>query len=125
LRGTSFAYTRQVIELLPPPPLELMLQQLIKRVCPHCQRWCSPSLDLTEQLLGQRRIGVRIAALIAFLRTTLRMPIRRIQAYLHTLHQLTLRAGELVELLQQVEPYGAAEDRGSQTAGAGQPHPAR
>ena len=31
-------------------------------------------------MLGQGRIGVRIASLIAYLRTCLRLPIRRIQA---------------------------------------------
>jgi hypothetical protein len=45
---------------------------------------------------------VRIASLCAYLRTTLRLPIRRIQAYLLTMHQLSLSIGEIVELLHQV-----------------------
>jgi hypothetical protein len=76
--------------------------RVIKRFCPHCQRWHSPKLDLRGQVLGQGRLGVRIVTLIAYLRTSLRLPIRRIQAYLRSMHQLQLSAGELVELLHQL-----------------------
>lgn len=45
---------------------------------------------------------MRIARLVAFLALVLRGPVRRIQAYLRTLHQLTISTGEIVELLHQV-----------------------
>lgn len=102
LQGHSLDYTREVLELPDPQPLEVIEHRVIKRFCPHCQRWHSPKLDLVGQVLGQGRIGVRVASLIAYLHTSLRLPIRRIQAYLGTIHQLTLSAGELVELLHQV-----------------------
>jgi transposase len=102
LQGTSIDYRRQVIELPPPQPVEIIDHQVIKRWCPHCRRWRSPQLDLTGQVLGQGRIGVRIASLIAFLSLVLRLPMRRIQAYLRIVHQLTISAGEVVELLHQV-----------------------
>jgi transposase len=102
LHGQSVDYRRQVIELPAPAPLEIIEHQVIKRFCPHCQRWRSPQLDLRRQVLGQGRIGVRIASLIAFLSQTLRLPVRRIQAYLQSLHQLRLSSGEIVELRHQV-----------------------
>jgi hypothetical protein len=102
LQGSSIDYTREVIELPEPQEVEIIEHQVIKRFCPKCQRWQRPKLDLTGQVLGQGRIGVRVAALIAYLRSTLRLPIRRIQAYLHTIHQLSLSAGEITELLHQV-----------------------
>jgi transposase len=102
LQGHSLDYTREVIELPDPQPVEVIEHRIIKRYCPHCQRWHSPHLDLSGQVLGQGRIGVRVAALIAYLRTVLRLPIRRIQAYLETIHQLSLSSGEVVELLHQV-----------------------
>ncbi|NJN17336.1 MAG: IS66 family transposase [Oscillochloris sp.] len=102
LRGTSMDYRRQVIDLPPPQPVEVIEHQVIKRFCPSCQRWHSPTLDLTGQVFGQGRIGVRVASLIAFLSLVLRVPVRRIQAYLRTLHQLTISTGEIVELLHQV-----------------------
>jgi len=102
LQGTSIDYRRQVIELPPPQPVEIIDHQVIKRWCPHCRRWRSPQLDLTGQVLGQGRIGVRVASLIAFLSLSLRLPMRRIQAYLRIVHQLTISAGEVAELLHQV-----------------------
>jgi hypothetical protein len=102
VHGQSLDYRRQVIDLPPPQPVEVVEHLVITRWCPKCQRWRSPQLALTGQVLGQGRIGVRIASLIAFLSQTLRLPIRRIPAYLHRIHQLTLSAGEIVELLHHV-----------------------
>lgn len=102
LQGHSLDYTREVIELPEPQPIEVIEHRVIKRYCPHCQRWHRPTLDLQGHVLGQGRIGVRIVSLIAYLRTTLRLPIRRIQAYLHTIHGLVLSVGEIVEVLHQL-----------------------
>jgi transposase len=102
LRGQSVDYRRQVIELPAPVPIEVVEHQVIKRWCPHCRRWRSPHLDLTGQVLGQGRMGVRIASLVAFLALSLRLPMRRIQAYLRLVHHLTISSGEVVELLHAV-----------------------
>ena len=108
LRGESLAYRREVIELPPPQPVEVIEHQIIKRWCPCCGRWRSPKLDLAGQVIGQGRIGVRVASLVSYLRTTLRLPFRAIQAHLVTLHNLRLSVGELVELThdvrQQLQP---------------------
>ncbi len=101
LQGHSLDYSREVIELPEPQPVEVVEHRVIKRFCPYCRCWHSPKLELQGQVLGQGRIGVRIISLIAYLRNTLRLPFRRIQAYLHSLHQLTLSVGELSELLHQ------------------------
>lgn len=112
LQGYSLDYSREVIELPEPVPVEVIDHRVIKRFCPHCRRWRSPKLDLSGQVLGHGRIGVRIASLIAYLRNTLRLPIRLIQTYLHTLHQLLLSTGEIVELLHQLRRalQGASDD---------------
>jgi len=102
LRGESLDYSREVIELPPPPPVEVIEHQVVKRWCPHCAHWRSPQLDLSGQVLGQGRIGVRVAALVAYLRTTLRLPVRQVQSYLATLHGLHLSVGEIVELAHDV-----------------------
>jgi transposase len=108
LSGESIDYTREVIELPPPQPVEIIEHQVIKRWCPHCAGWRSPKLDLTGQVIGQGRIGVRVASLVSYLRTTLRLPFRAIQCYLATLHTLRLSVGEIVELThavrQQLQP---------------------
>jgi transposase len=98
LRGKSVDYTRQVVELPEPQPVAVIEHQVIKRWCPHCGAWRSPKLELSGQVLGQGRIGVRAVGLIAYLRTTLRLPVRGIQEYLETLHGLRLSLGEIVGL---------------------------
>ena len=102
LQGESVDYTREVIEIPPPQAVEVIEHQVVKRWCPCCGAWRSPQLDLKGQVFGQGRIGVRIASLVAYLRTTLRLPVRQIQAYLQTQHQLTLSLGEIVELTHTV-----------------------
>ena len=108
LHGESIDYTREVIELPPPQPVDVIEHQVIKRWCPHCATWHSPQLALDGQVLGQGRIGVRVASLVSYLRTTLRLPFRLIQSYLATLHNLQLSVGALVELThavrQQLQP---------------------
>lgn len=102
LTGESLAYRREVLELPPPQPVDVIEHQVVKRWCPHCERWRSPQLDLTGQVFGQGRIGVRIGALIAYLRTTARLPVRQVQTYLATVHELHLSVGEIVELAHDV-----------------------
>jgi transposase len=102
LSGESIDYTREVLELPAPPPVEVIEHQVIKRWCPCCGQWRRPQLDLTGQVIGQGRIGVRIASLVSYLRTSLRLPFRTIQSYLATLHSLQLSLGELVELTHAV-----------------------
>lgn len=102
LTGESLDYSREVIELPPSPPVEVIEHQVVQRWCPHCAQWRRPQLDLSGQVLGQGRIGVRVAAMVAYLRTTLRLPVRQVQAYLATLHGLHLSLGEIVELAHAV-----------------------
>jgi transposase len=111
LRGHSIDYTRQVIELPEPPPFEIIEHQIIKRFCPVCRRWRHPQLDLRGKVLGRGRIGVRLASLIGFLRTTLRLPLLTIRRYLHSIHQLTLSVGGIQESLHdlRVATQGALE----------------
>ena len=103
LRGESIDYTRQVLELPPPAPVTIIEHQVIKRWCPVCRRWHHPTLDLTGQVLGRSRMGVRLASLIAYLRTTLRLPLAAIRRYLLSVHQLTLSVGGIQESLHAVQ----------------------
>lgn len=102
LQHPQLAQRRQVIELPPPLPVEVTEHQLYKSWCPRCEKWHQAHVDLSTQVLGQSRMGVRIASLIAYLRTTLRMPVRLIREYLHTMHNLLISTGEIVDLLHRV-----------------------
>jgi transposase len=65
-------------------------------------RPCGLDLASEGQVLGQGRLGVRLASLVAYLRITLRLPLRLIQSYLETIHKLKVSVGEIVYLLDQV-----------------------
>lgn len=102
LRGNSLDYARQVIELPPPQAVEVIEHRVLKRFCPHCKQWQSPVLDLRGQVFGHGRMGVRIISVIAYLRNTMRLPVRRIQEYLSSVHQMKISAGEIVGLLHEM-----------------------
>jgi transposase len=102
LGGRKLSYRRQVIELPPPQPVEITEHEVYKRFCPACGQWEVAHLDLSGQVLGSSRMGVRIASLVAFLRNVLRLPVRLIRDYLGSLHRLTVSIGEIVVLLEQV-----------------------
>jgi transposase len=106
LRHPTLASRRQVIELPPPPPVEVTEHQLFKGWCARCSKWHYARLDLSGQVVGQgrskSRVGVGIASLVAYLHTTLRLPVRLVQQYLYTIHGLTISTGEIVELLHRV-----------------------
>lgn len=98
----QLALRRQVIELPPPQPVEVTEHQLYKSWCPRCEKWHQAHIDLSSAVLGQGRIGVRIASLIAYLRASLRLPVRLIREYLSTVHELVISTGEIVDLLHRV-----------------------
>src|SRR5713101_8574083 len=103
LGGVSLARSREVIDVPPPPPVEVTEHRIYKGWCAGCQHWYEAPVDFHDQVVGQGRIGVRLASLIATLRTVMRLPIRQIQAYLLTLHGIRISIGEIVELLHRIK----------------------
>jgi hypothetical protein len=99
LGGISLARSREIIDVPPPPPVEVTY----KGWCSGCQKWYEAPVDWHDQVVGQGRLGVRVASLIATLRTVMRLPIRQIQLYLLTLHGVTISSGEIVELLHRMK----------------------
>jgi len=100
------AWRRQVIELPAPQAAEVTEHVVVKRWCAKCGGWRGPHLDWQGLVVGQGRLGVRLVSVIAYLRTTLRLPLRQIQGYLETLHGVRVSVGELVEVLHRVRKEG-------------------
>jgi transposase len=109
LRGHSVARTRQIVDLPAPGPLVVTEHRLLKRHCPVCQRWHTPRADWRGLALGQGRFGVRLASLVAYLRSVARLPLAAIQQVLAALHGLRLSRGALVSLLRGVAQETAPE----------------
>jgi len=101
LGGGRVRWRRQVIDL-PEAPVRVMEHVVIERRCQACGRTATPHPDLSDQVLGQHRVSLRLMARIAVLREQLRLPPSRVQGYLQTLHGLHLSRGELVAILQTV-----------------------
>jgi transposase len=106
LSGKSIARRRQVIDLPVMPALQVVEHQVIKRWCPKCKKWHVPVLDLSNEVLGQGRMGHGIASLVSWLRTTLRLPVKRVQNLLQKIYKLKLSVGEIVELTHAVAKAG-------------------
>ncbi len=103
LGGISVARRRQVIELPPPPPVEVTEHVVYHGWCSQCGTWREAPLDVSREVVGQGRFGVKIASLITYLRTVMRLPVRQIQAYLASLHGLSISSGEIIGLAQRVK----------------------
>jgi hypothetical protein len=101
LKGGWVQRRREVIEL-PLAPVEVTEHVFIARVCPLCGKRRVPLVELGESVLGRQRLGVNLVSLIVTLREEGRLPVRTIQWYLRTVHQLEVSAGEIVGLLQRV-----------------------
>jgi len=91
-----------VIELPPPPPVEVTEHVVYHGWCSHCGTWREAPLNVSQQVVGQGRFGVKIASPIAYVRTVMRLPVRQIQAYLASLHGLSISSGEIIGLLQRL-----------------------
>lgn len=105
LGGISVARLREIIDIPPPAAIEVTEHRIYKGWCAECQTWHEAPVDWHEQVIGQGRIGVRLASLIATLRTVMRLPIRQIQSYLLTLHGVSISIGEIVELLHRLKAH--------------------
>ncbi len=85
--------------------MQVIEHRIYKGWCAQCQKWHEAPVDVHEQVLGQGRIGHRLASVIATMRTVMRLPYRQIQRYLSTLHGVHLSVGELVELLHRLAAH--------------------
>jgi hypothetical protein len=108
LSGVHLSRRRQVVDLPPPPPVQIREHRVFTGWCSFCHAWREAPLDLTGQVLGQGRIGVGIASLVAHLRLVVRAPLRVIQAWLASVHAVHLSVGEISDLLRRVAVHGEA-----------------
>lgn len=109
LGGISLTRLREVIDVPLPPYVEVSEHQIYKGWCSGCRRWHEAPVDFSDQVLGQGRIGVRLASMIAYLRTVIRLPLRKLRDVLQDLHSFEVSVGELVELLHRIKEYAQSE----------------
>ena len=103
--------TREVIEL-PVVPVQVTEHVCIARTAQRVDAAAYPPAQLDGVALGRQRLGVNVLSRIAPLREEGRLPIRSVQWYLRTVHQLRLSVGAIVSAIhqtaQQAQPAVAA-----------------
>jgi len=105
LEGGTPHKLREVIDI-PVLPVEITHHIKIGRWCGVCEKRQVPRVDLSGEVVGKRRIGVRLMALVAYLRTDCRMPKRAIQRMLRAMYGLQISIGEISELLHGMARQG-------------------
>lgn len=101
LRRGRVVERRQVIEV-PMTPVAVVEHVVLERRCPGCGVRCRGTMpDLSAQVGADRRVSWRVAALVAVLRTKLRLPIAQVQWLLGQVWNLRLSVGALCELLAE------------------------
>ena len=110
LSGGWVQRTREVIDL-PVTPAEVIEHLFVARICPLCDKRRLPQEPLKGLAMGRRRLGPNLMSLIVTLREEGRLPVRSIQWYLQTVHQLKLSVGAIIEVVhaaaQRAQPVVA------------------
>lgn len=101
LRGGAVQRRREVLEL-PEAPVEVVEHQILKRFCPVCRAYTTPHVSFAGVVVGQGRIGVRLASLIGCLRSVCRLPLAQIRALLAQVYGLALPEGGIQGLLARL-----------------------
>jgi hypothetical protein len=120
LRKERLAWRREIIDLPPPQTVEVTEHQVFKGYCPRCGVWRHAEAYPAGAVVGQRRFGVRLMALVGYLSESLRLPYELIQSYLERMHGVRISVGALADLrcglagaLQATRDALKAEIRGS------------
>ena len=110
LSGGWVQRTREVIDL-PVVPAEVIEHVFVARICPLCDKRRMPQEPLEGLAIGRRRLGPNLVSLIVTLREEGRLPVRSIQWYLQTVHQLKLSLGAITDVIhataQRAQPVVA------------------
>ena len=108
LSGGTVHHVRQVIEI-PVAPVRIIEHRFIARYCGVCGRTYLAKPDLSGEVVGKHRVGIRLMSLVTYLNTIGRMTKRTIQAFLETMYGLHLGLGEITKILHTVAGCGEAE----------------
>lgn len=103
--GIRVARVREVIDVPPPPPVEVTHHRIFKGWCAPCQQWHEAPVDVHTEVLGQGRLGVRRSRLIATVRTVMRVPMRQIRQFVLSLHGGEVSMGEIVGVLPRISTH--------------------
>lgn len=97
--------TRQVIEI-PELRYQVIEHRVLGRRCGVCARNHIARPDLSDEVFGSHRFGVRLMSLVSYWKIVCRMPVRTIQRTLKAVYGLKIGCGEISELLHAAASAG-------------------
>jgi transposase len=92
---------RQIIDV-PETPASIIDHIMVARYCGMCNKRCFPKVDLSNEVVGNHRFGVRLMGLIGMLKSSCRLPVRTITALLKSLYGLHVSNGEIINVLNLI-----------------------
>lgn len=99
---------RQVIDI-PVVPYIVREHVVMRRRCGVCGKIATPKLDLSGEVVGKSRVTINVMALVAYLRTECRLPLKAIQGLLASVYKLPLSIGEITRIVQTVAERARSE----------------
>lgn len=101
LSGGTVHHSRQVIDI-PPVTVEVVEHRYISRHCGVCRKNYVPKVDLSGEVIGTHRIGIRLMSLVSYFAIAARMPKRVICKVLKSLYDVDIGYGEIDKILSSV-----------------------
>lgn len=106
LSGGWLHRVRQIIEI-PKAAYEVIDHRMLRRHCGVCCKDHVARPDLSSDVVGQHRVGIRLMSLIVTLKNACRMTVTAIQRMLQSLYGLHLSSGQISEVLHAVAHQGS------------------
>lgn len=107
LKDGTLHHVRQVIDI-PMVAYEVTEHRMMRRHCGVCGKDHVARPDLSDEVLGKQRIGIRLMSLIVTLKKAYRMTTRGIRQLLHSVYGLHLSVGAIVEALHSSARRGSS-----------------
>ena len=107
LKGGTLHHVRQVIEI-PAVAYEVTEHRIMRRHCGVCGKDRVARPDLSQEVVGQQRVGIRLMGLIVTLKKACRMTVRGIKQLLYSVYGLHLSVGAIVGLLDSAARRGSS-----------------
>lgn len=101
----TVAYSRQIIDI-PVASYTVTEHVICRRWCFKCHKQVMPEVNLSDSVVGRKRIGINLTATITTMRDRLRLPLGIIKIYVKTFYGLSLSEGEIVDILDTVAKRG-------------------
>lgn len=102
LSGGTVHHSRQVVDIPPVVSVEVVEHRYISRHCGVCRKNYVPKVDLSGEVIGTHRIGIRLMSMVSYFSIAARMPKRVICKVLKSLYDVDIGYGEIDKILSSV-----------------------